>query len=131
MARGSGYSVGSIPPQVAWTIVRGDTSSFKVYVTDDAKQPLNIPDWTMQMSIKRPITPSTSGIITDDSTLVLNITPYQGIGDGAGEFTVALNDTETKILQTGDFFDIQLSKTGTVWTVGQGKIILVEDVTDN
>lgn len=131
MARGSGYSVGSIPPQIAWTVVSGDTASFKVYVTDDAKQPLNIPDWTLAMSVKRPNTPSTSGIITEDSTLVFNITPYQGPNDGSGEFTVAVSSTQSESLQTGDFFDIQLSKTGTVWTVAQGKIIMIEDVTDN
>ena len=29
------YSVGNRPPTVSWTIVRGDTSAFRVYVTDD------------------------------------------------------------------------------------------------
>jgi hypothetical protein len=41
----SSYDVGNRPPIVNWTVVRGDTASFRVYVTDDAKQPLNIPDW--------------------------------------------------------------------------------------
>jgi hypothetical protein len=131
MARGSGYNIGSIPPQIAWTVVSGDTASFKVYVTDDARQPLNIPDWTLAMQIKRPNIPSTSGVITEDSTLIFAITPYQGPGDTAGEFTVALNNIQTELLQTGDFFDIQLSKPGTVWTVAQGKMIMIEDVTDN
>lgn len=131
MARGSGYSVGSIPPQISWTVVSGDTASFKVYVTDDAKQPLNIPDWTLAMSIKRSNNPANIGIITEDSTLVFNVTPYQGPNDGAGEFTVAIDGTQSETLETGDFFDIQLSKPGTIWTVAQGKMIIIEDVTDN
>jgi len=48
-----GYTVGSQPPQVTWTIVRGDTASFRVYVTDDARQPINVPDWTIDMDITR------------------------------------------------------------------------------
>jgi hypothetical protein len=131
MARGSGYNIGSIPPQIAWTVVSGDTASFKVYVTDDLKQPLNISDWTIAMQVKTPNIPSTSGIITEDSTLVFALTPYVGPGDGPGEFTVAINSTQSEMLKTGDFFDIQLSQSNTVWTVAQGKIIVIEDVTDN
>mgnify|MGYP003348843339 CR=1 FL=1 len=51
------YSVGSKPPQVTWTFVKGDTAAFRVYVTDDAQQPLNIADWTIAMKIKRPNEP--------------------------------------------------------------------------
>jgi hypothetical protein len=47
------YRVGSEPPQVIWTIVRGDTGSFRVYVTDDSKDPLNISDWNIRIDFKR------------------------------------------------------------------------------
>ncbi len=30
----SSYSVGLTPPDVLWTVVRGDTASFRVYVTE-------------------------------------------------------------------------------------------------
>jgi hypothetical protein len=130
MARTSGYNVGAIPPQVTWTVVRGDTASFKVYVTDDAKQPLNIPDWTISMKIKRPNLLSDAGVITDDATLKFTLTPEQDPDDLPGEFTVFLSDTESVELATGDIFDIQLSQVGTVWTVAQGKMIILEDVTD-
>ena len=39
--------IGEQPPQVVWTFVRGDTSAFRVYVTDDSKQPLNSPIWNI------------------------------------------------------------------------------------
>jgi hypothetical protein len=34
------------------------------------------------------------------------------------------------MLQTGDIFDIQLSNDAYVWTVAQGKMVVIEDVTD-
>jgi hypothetical protein len=128
MARG--YSVGNVPPQVAWTIVRGDTAAFKVYVTDDAKAALTIADWDIAMKIKRPNDPKKAGIITDDATLILTLTPAPSDGDNAGEFTVSLTSEQSNELETGDIFDIQLSQPETVWTVAQGKIIVIEDVTD-
>jgi hypothetical protein len=128
MARG--YNVGNVPPQVAWTVVRGDTAAFKVYVTDDAKSALTIPDWTISMKIKRPNLAKNLGIITDDATVVLTLSPLADPDDLAGEFTVSLTAAQSLILQTGDIFDIQLSQPGTVWTVAQGKMIIIEDVTD-
>ena len=130
MAKSNKYLVGSIPPQVVWTIVRGDTASFRVYVTDDAKQPLNIPDWYIEMKIKRPN--STPGVITDDATLIYTLNPTQDGNDGNGEFTVSLTASQTNGLETGDIFDIELSKNmdETVWTVAQGTMNILEDVTD-
>jgi len=128
MARG--YSVGNVPPQVAWTVVRGDTAAFKVYVTDDAKSALTISDWTISMKVKRPNLAKNLGIITDDATVVLTLSPVADPDDLAGEFTVSLTASQSLILQTGDIFDIQLSQPGTVWTVAQGKMIIIEDVTD-
>lgn len=130
MARGSGYSVGNVPPQVTWTVVRGDTAAFRVYVTDDAKQPLVIADWLISMKVKRPNLSINRGVITDDATLVLDLYPAADDNDSAGEFTVSLTDIESNILETGDIFDIQLSQPGTVWTVAQGSMIIIEDVTD-
>lgn len=128
---GSAYSVGNIPPQVLWTIVRGDTASFKVYVTDDAKTPLALEDWTIAMDIRRPNLLQNSGVITDDSTLVMSLTPTHDPDDLLGEFTVFLEAAQSQVLQTGDIFDIELStiNDAIVWTVCQGKISVVEDVT--
>lgn len=125
----SSYSVGATPPQVKWTFVKGDSSSFKVYVTNDTQEPLFIPDWTIAMKIKRPN--SKPGIITDDATTIMALHPYKDADDLAGEFTVFLAATESVNLQTGDIFDIQLSALdGTVWTVCQGNLVVIEDVTD-
>jgi hypothetical protein len=79
------YDIGNKPPTVIWTVVRGDTSGFKVYVTDDAKEPLILKgegsEWDIAMKIKRP-------------------------------------------------FDIQVSDPTRVWTVCQGSMKILEDVTD-
>lgn len=131
-ARGASgkYSIGEAPPQVVWTFVKGDTSAFRVYVTDDLKAPLNIPDWTIAMKIKRPTLAKNKGIITDDATTIMALTPIQDADDADGEFTVSLTAEESVSLQTGDIFDIQLSDPTRVWTVAQGSIVVLEDVTD-
>lgn len=131
MARSqSAYSVGNRPPMVTWTVVRGDTASFKAYVTDDAKQPLNIADWTLAMKVKRPNSLGNTVVITDAAQTILNLTPAAEIDELPGYFTVSLASDESQILQTGDIFDIQLSQTDKVWTVAQGSMIILEDVTD-
>lgn len=114
------YAVGATPPQVTWTVVRGDTAAFKVYVTDDAKQPLDLSAWTIKMQIKR------------SGSLILDLFPIQDPDDAAGEFTVSLAASESEILETGDIFDIQLNTAGNsdVWTVAMGSMIILEDVTD-
>ena len=132
--RGQGadsYLIGDAPPFVEWTVVRGDTASFRVYLTDDAKQPLNIADWTIQMQMKRPNSSANLGKITDDATLIFNLTPAADANDGPGEFTVSLTATQSLILNTGDIFDIELSLPDdqVVWTVAQGKMKILEDVT--
>lgn len=126
----SNYDLGSKPPELAWTVVRGDTSAFRVYVTDDAGVPLIISEWTIAMEVKRPNNAADSGIITDDATLILELFPEATIGDGDGEFTVFLTSSESGLLETGDIFDIELSDDLRVWTVGQGKFIVIEDVTN-
>lgn len=133
MARGTGrIDVGNKPPQILWTIVRGDTASFTVYVTDDAKTPLVLGDWTIAMEVKRPTDPKNAGIITDAATDILTLTPVHDVSDPAGEFTVSLTAAESTLLETGDIFDIELSTedNGLVWTVAQGSVSVIEDVTN-
>jgi hypothetical protein len=128
----SSYNVGNTPPRVTWTIVRGDTAAFKVYVTDDERAPLNLNSWFIEMQIKRPTSASNAGVITDAATLILILNPEQDVDDAAGEFTVSLTATESDTLETGDIFDIELStaQRSTVWTVAQGSIVVLEDVTE-
>lgn len=126
------YDIGEAPPFVNWTFVKGDTASFRVYVTDDARQPLNIPDWTISMQIKRPTTtPVIPGEITDTATLMYTIVPAADADDADGEFTVSLTAAQTTALRTNDIFDIELSlpADSIVWTVAQGKVTVLEDVT--
>jgi hypothetical protein len=126
------YNVGNPPPRVIWTVVRGDTAAFKVYATDDERAPLNIPDWAIDMKIKRPNSLSDLGVITDNAELILTLSPEQDADDGPGEFTVSLSAEESFVLRTGDIFDIQLStpQNQIVWTVAQGSMVILEDVTD-
>jgi hypothetical protein len=126
----SSYDIGEKPPTVIWTVVRGDTSGFKVYVVDDAGEPLIIPDWNINMKIKRPNNTSDLGVITDDATLVMELNPEADADDLVGEFTVWLTSDQSVILETGDIFDIQLSDATRVWTVCQGSMKILEDVTD-
>jgi hypothetical protein len=133
--RGQGastYDIGEAPPFVNWTIVKGDTASFKVYLTDDAKEPLAIDDWDVEVEFKRPTTPVDPQIITDTASLILTITPEQDLEDLDGEFKVNLTATQTALLRTNDIFDIEISlpQNTLVWTVAQGKITLLEDVTN-
>jgi hypothetical protein len=126
------YDIGNKPPTVIWTVVRGDTSGFKVYVTDDAKEPLILKgegsEWNIAMKIKRPN--STPGIITDDAVTIMALHPEADEDDLVGEFTVWLTAEESNVLQTGDIFDIQVSDPTRVWTVCQGSMKILEDVTD-
>lgn len=133
--RGSGsgtYDIGERPPYVNWTVVRGDTASFRVYLTDDERQALNIPDWTISMQIKRPTTnPVIPGQITDTATLLYTLTPAPDADDAPGEFTVSLTAAQSATLQTNDIWDIEVSLPADeiVWTVAQGKMTILEDVT--
>jgi hypothetical protein len=133
--RGQGastYDIGEKPPFVNWTIVKGDTASFKIYLTDDTKQPLTISDWTIEAEFKRPTTIVDPQIITDTATLIFTINPAQDEDDEDGEFKVNLTAAQTAQLRTDDIFDIELRlpQDTLVWTVAQGKITLIEDVTN-
>ena len=45
-------------------------------------------------------------------------------------FTVSLASNESSLLRTGDIFDIELRDADRVWTVAQGSLIVLEDVTN-
>jgi hypothetical protein len=123
------YLVGLKPPTVTWTVVRGDTASFRVYVTDDNKDPLTILDWTIAMEVKRPNT--SPGDFTDNAELVVELEPIPTDVDGPGEFTVSLTANESVLLETGDIFDIELRDESRVWTVARGTVVVIEDVTNS
>ena len=125
----SAYAVGLKPPTVTWTVVRGDTAAFRVYVADDNKDPLVIEDWTIAMEIKRPDT--TPGEFTDNAELIVELEPIPAATDAEGEFTVSLTANESVLLETGDIFDIELSDASRVWTVARGTMVIIEDVTNS
>lgn len=112
------YNVGNVPPQIVWTVVRGDTASFKVLVTDDNRQPLVIGDWDIKIDIKR------------NGSEIAVLYPEATLEDADGEFTVSLTSVQSELLETDDVFDIQLTDPTRVWTIAQGKMLIIEDVTD-
>lgn len=126
------YNVGNTPPVVVWTIVKGDTAAFRVYVADDANVALDIDAWTIKMEIKRTTSSVNAGYVTDEAATILTLTPAPDANDAAGEFTVSLTSTQSKLLQTGDIFDIELStpQNTIVWTVCQGSMNVIEDITN-
>ena len=126
----SSYNLGSTPPELVWTVVRGDTAAFRVYVEDDGGTPLTIADWTIDLEVKRPNNTADLGKITDDAELVIELYPVATSSDAAGEFTVFLNSANSSVLETGDIFDIELTDGFRVWTVGQGRFVILEDVTN-
>ena len=117
------YALGAAPPEIRWTVVRGDSAAFRVYVTNDARQPLLLEDWEVAMDIYRP----------SNETVVLTLTPQPiEFQDEEGSFTVTLTSAQSQLLQTGDIFDIQLTELlseGRVWTVAKGSMVIVEDIT--
>jgi hypothetical protein len=119
------FSVGSAPPTVLWTLVRGDTSAFRVYVTDENRNPLTISEWDISMDIARKTT--NNNVVT--YPVIVSLTPEATADDNDGEFTVALTSGESEDLETGDIFDIQLDDGTRTWTVCKGSITVVEDVT--
>jgi hypothetical protein len=122
--RGAGsesFSVGVTPPNITWTVVRGDTTAFRVYVTDEDRDPLDITEWDINMDIVR------EGTTSD--TVIVSLTPGITADDEDGEFTVALTANQSDLLETDDIFDIQLSDATRNWTVAKGTITVIEDVT--
>lgn len=121
--RGTGsdqFDIGSAPPQVNWTVVRGDTAAFRVYVTDEERNPLTIADWNIAMDIVRP---------SSSNAVIVSLTPAATENDDDGEFTVSLTSSESEDLETDDIFDIQLADGSRTWTVCKGTITVIEDVT--
>jgi hypothetical protein len=131
MATRKNYPVGNVPPLVTWTVVRGDTAAFRVYVTDDTKAALNVTSWTKSMQIKRPTVDQLIPEMTDAATLITSVTPASIAGDGVGEFTVKLTASQTNRLETGDLFDIEIKDATRIWTVCQGSMIVIEDITNS
>jgi hypothetical protein len=128
--RGQGsdsYSIGAAPPEVMWTLVRGDTAAFRVYVTDEDRVPLTIDEWDIAMDIARRTVNANTGAVT--YPVIVSLTPEATLDDDDGEFTVSLSAGESDDLNTGDIFDIQLSDATRTWTVCKGTITVVEDVT--
>ncbi len=124
----SAYDVGLRPPLVTWTCVRGDTAAFRVYTTDDNKDPLIIEDWNILCEFRRP--DKANDITQDSAGTIFTIVPFATVNNGPGEFTVSLTKEQTIQLKTGDVFDVELSDEERVWTVCQGRMIIIEDVTD-
>ena len=129
----STYNVGNIPPLVNWTCVIGDSASFRIYVEDDEGNELDYDTtstgdtsgWDIKGDFRRYSD-------NDGDDLLFSVYPDQTEFDEIGEFTVTLSPAQSKMLRTGDVFDIQLTDDATnrVWTVCQGEMIMIGEVKD-
>ena len=122
------YDIGDAPPLVKWTIVKGDTAAFRIYLTDDAKNPLIIEDWNIDAEFRRP--DLINNFDQDSAGTIFVIQPAREDDDADGEFTVKLTKEQSNSLRTGDVFDVELSDATRVWTVARGQMVVLEDVTD-
>ena len=97
------YNLGNIPPLVNWTVVIGDSASFRIYVEDDLGKELDytydesgyVTGWDIHADFRRYTLPN-----NDD--LLFTLTPYATEFDDPGEFTVTLSPEQSKLLRTGD-----------------------------
>lgn len=117
------YNLGNRPPLINWTIVTGDSAAFRIYVQDDLGDPIDVDFWTIKSEFRR-----YSDDVGDD--LLFALTPSATDFDGPGEFTLSLTPAQSKQLKTGDVFDVQLSDETRVWTVCQGEMVMIGEVTD-
>ena len=128
---GSTYNIGNIPPLVNWTVVIGDSASFRIYVEDDLGNALDytndesgdVTGWDIKADFRR----YSDNVGTD---LIFSVTPYATEFDDPGEFTVTISPAQSKQLRTGDVFDVQLTDDTRVWTVCQGEMSMIGEVTD-
>ena len=128
---GSTYNIGNVPPLVNWTVVIGDSASFRIYVEDDLGNELDytndesgdVTGWDIKADFRR----YSDNVGTD---LLFSVTPYATEFDDPGEFTVTLSPAQSKQLRTGDVFDVQLSDATRVLTVCQGEMSMIGEVTD-
>jgi hypothetical protein len=128
----STYNIGNKPPLINWTVVIGDSASFRIYVEDDLGNPVDYDTtsvgddagWDISGDFRR-----YSDNVGDD--LLFTVYPTQTEFDEIGEFTVTVSPSQSKILRTGDVFDIQLRDgVDRVWTVCQGEMIMIGEVTE-
>jgi hypothetical protein len=128
----STYNIGNKPPLINWTVVIGDSASFRIYVEDDLGNPVDYDTtsvgddagWDISGDFRR-----YSDNVGDD--LLFTVYPTQTEFDEIGEFTVTVTPAQSKILRTGDVFDIQLRDgVDRVWTVCQGEMIMIGEVTE-
>lgn len=110
--------VGAIPPKVRWTVVKGDSASFRIYVEDDNANAIDPTDYNIKADFRR------------GTTLIFSTTPEKTEFDSNGEFTVYLTPAQCKQLATNDVFDVQLSDSVVVWTVCRGIMTVIDEVTD-
>ena len=103
------------------TMMRGDTLSFGVVVSDQAGQPLDLD--TAFMTCKKNFT---------DEEPIFQKSLEDGITkDSDGKYVVRVAPNDTKDVEAGIYFyDLQIGANGDVYTVLRGYLKLEWDVTD-
>ena len=119
---GSTISIGANPANVKWTIIRGDTSSFKVmFYEKDEVTLIDTSDWTFASS-----TYDQKGNVVDSLTVTSGL--------GYAEITAPSGITETwgTGYKTGFIaelaFDLEITTPTKVWTPIIGTIAVISDI---
>lgn len=102
--------INNVPEKVNWTVYRGDTAGFTIYVNDDNGAPINITTWTWTANLSNS---------THSSSAALGIT------SASSSISVRIDDWES--LEVENTFDVRAVKDDdSIWTVIRG-LIAVED----
>lgn len=102
-------------------IVRGDTEPIEVLVKDGGGSVVDLTDYTARLTVKRdPEDPDTDALLQTTGTISAPMT---------GICNFNLTSAQTTIPAGKYYYDIQISKTGSVKTVAYGMFVVEADIT--
>ena len=105
------------------TIIRGDTPTISVTIVDSEDALFDLTGYDVNFTVKEMKMDSNSDALIGPETMTV-ATPASGIA------TLKLSDTDTNLSEGEYWYDIEISKTGTVYTVvGPATFKVTEDIT--
>lgn len=107
-------TISNIPADIEWRVYKGDTAVLSVAVKDDSCKDYDLTDYTVSGMIKADPT-------DEEELQTLTVTISNNI--------IQINIDDTATLPKSSYFDIQLVKDTTIWTILKGMIITENDIT--
>lgn len=109
----------SSPMQVNLAVYRGDTGQFRVTVSDDLGNPVDLSGYTWDADIR---------LKAADPVVITSFTVTPVAGD-TSSIDVALTIVEAELLPPGNLvYDVEMRKPGIVMTLIYGTIAVTQDV---